>query len=144
MTAQSFLLYVRHKFRDMMKSQVEREAKSSNSEENELEEAASERSLVDALIKPVLEDPATSNGTDVTSVAASPVLLHQVLSGVLPPVLTHRLRKVFSSSRKSPPKVALVSLDLHVPVRSSSANITFKSPFLTALLCLSVAKFWAY
>lgn len=45
------------------------------------------------------------------------------------PVLTHQLRKVYNSSGKSPPKVALSSLDLHVPV-----SLTFSKQIINVWL----------
>ena len=80
-----------------------------------MEEVSLERVCVESFLTPILE---TRNDSDPNGGAL--MLSHSVpreAKDKLPPVLTNKLRKVYTTTKKSPPKVALDSLDLHVPVR---------------------------
>lgn len=77
-----------------------------------MEEVEAERKYVNSVIEPLLES------TDVANFESTPNVSHQALVECrddLPPVIVNKLRKVYPGKGKLP-KVALASLDLHVPV----------------------------
>lgn len=77
-------------------------------EQEEFEEVVKERETVEAIVHPLL----SSSSSDSEPVIAD----HSGLPrDDLPPLVMHKLRKVFPSFGRLPPKVALSSLDLHVP-----------------------------
>ena len=84
-----------------------------DSTENELPEVAEEREEVQAILQPFLNltDEDSNGGSD------QPLRLnHSSISrDTVPPVVGSGLRKVYPSRGGQPPKVALKSLDLHVP-----------------------------
>jgi len=78
-----------------------------NMEVGELPEVTQERVVVENLIQILLTD-------DIVD-GRSTLHRSEQRRDEFPPVLTHRLRKVYPALGHSPPKVALDSLDLHVP-----------------------------
>ena len=101
-------------------------------------EVDSERMFVNTCIEPIL------NTTDDSSINYK--YLRENRQNMAP-VLTHQLRKVYSSSGKSPPKVALSSLDLHVPVSLTSRKQIFRLTLHFSNLAyffISTAKFLVY
>lgn len=101
-------------------------------------EVDSERMFVNTCIEPIL------NTTDDSSINYK--YLRENRQNMAP-VLTHQLRKVYSSSGKSPPKVALSSLDLHVPVSLTSRKQIFRLTLHfsnLAYFSISTAKFLGY
>lgn len=98
-------------------------------------EVDSERMFVNTCIKPIL------NTTDDSSINYK--YLRENRQNMAP-VLTHQLRKVYSSSGKSPPKVALSSLDLHVPVSLTSRKHLSLHFSNLAYFSISTAKFLGY
>ena len=68
----------------------------------ELEEVANEKNEVANIVRPLLNN--INEGDDIEQGFYE-----------LPPIVMHNLRKVYPSSGRAPPKVALDSLDLHVP-----------------------------
>jgi ABC-type multidrug transport system ATPase subunit len=86
-------------------------------EETPLEEVVEERAFVDSLVKPLVAPPEPE---DMEKGGEEPGEVVVVDHGMipredLPPVLMYKLRKVYPSLGGLPPKVALDSLDLHVP-----------------------------
>lgn len=74
----------------------------------ELEEVGQERAAVDAIVRPLLS----------SSLSASETMLvdhEKVARDDISPIIMYKLRKVYPSFGRIPPKVALKSLDLHVP-----------------------------
>jgi ABC-type multidrug transport system fused ATPase/permease subunit len=99
-------------------------------EQVELEEVRDEREIVQGLVRPLLDHPELElsavdhselSGIEephpVTHIEQNPTVAdHSMIPREdLPPILAHRLRKVYPSIGGIPPKVALKSLDLHVP-----------------------------
>ena len=83
-----------------------------NSDKEELEEVQQEREAVKDIIEPLLKTDSTADGTESDVAIAD----HStIVRDDLPPILMHKLRKVYPSFGRLPPKVALNSLDLHVP-----------------------------
>ncbi|KAL9186661.1 hypothetical protein ACHAXT_005899 [Thalassiosira profunda] len=89
---------------------------SSSSEVEELGEVDVERNLVHSIIQPILSRP---EEVDIeANEASNPVLSFSARNEIidqLPPVVMHKLRKVYPALGGAPEKVALNSLDLHVP-----------------------------
>jgi ABC-type uncharacterized transport system ATPase subunit len=83
----------------------------STPEKGELEEVIQERETVEDIIEPLLLKQDGHDG------ASTPVIADHstIVRGDLPPILMNKLRKVYPSFGRLPPKVALNSLDLHVP-----------------------------
>jgi ABC-type multidrug transport system ATPase subunit len=95
-----------------------RETKSDSKaeEEEEFEEVVKEREVVRGLFVPLLSDPGPDAMEDGKNDDSTPVLdLSNVVRDELSPVLVNKLRKVYPALGGRPPKVALDSLDLHVP-----------------------------
>lgn len=88
----------------------------SSKEKEEFEEVAQERETVQEIIQPYLKKPAP-DAADEGSDDEGPVIAdHSTLPrNDLPPILMHKLCKVYPSFGRTPAKVALKSLDLHVP-----------------------------
>lgn len=90
-------------------------------EKEELEEVVQEREAVRKIIQPLLLTAAATDsgeGGDVNGDGGTfPVIAnHSTLPrDDLPPILMHKLTKVYPSIGRLPPKVALKALDLHVP-----------------------------
>jgi ABC-type multidrug transport system fused ATPase/permease subunit len=95
-----------------------------SSDDQKLDEAANERPPlkevvdeskdVESLVKPILKAPApeeVEEGKEDLVIADHDMIPRDDL----PPVLMYKLRKVYPSLGGLPPKVALASLDLHVP-----------------------------
>eukprot|EP00339_Tiarina_fusa_P012759 CAMPEP_0117055772 /NCGR_PEP_ID=MMETSP0472-20121206/38691_1 /TAXON_ID=693140 ORGANISM="Tiarina fusus, Strain LIS" /NCGR_SAMPLE_ID=MMETSP0472 /ASSEMBLY_ACC=CAM_ASM_000603 /LENGTH=1686 /DNA_ID=CAMNT_0004771953 /DNA_START=109 /DNA_END=5169 /DNA_ORIENTATION=- len=79
---------------------------SQGGEEEEMKEVAEEREVVEKIVKPFVH----------SGDSLHPYILHSRLErDNVPAVLTHKLRKVYPALGGRPPKVALSSLDLHVP-----------------------------
>jgi hypothetical protein len=76
---------------------------------SELEEVKLEREAVEMIVEPLLTRDET--GKDVTPTIADH---SKLIRDVLPPILMYKLRKVYPSFGRLPPKIALNSLDLHV------------------------------
>ena len=78
----------------------------------ELPEVAEEKQNVSSIVRPIL-----SPSEDIESDDSIPVLSYEAKSDKddLPAVLMYKLRKVFPALGGAPAKVALDSLDLHVP-----------------------------
>jgi hypothetical protein len=113
----TWVLYVKGLFVHCMESMQSRRGKQTDKNANmdereELEEVTQERALVDSMIHPLLA--AHEHGTENEDV---PVIADhsKINREELPPILMHKLRKVYPSFGRTPPKVALNSLDLHVP-----------------------------
>jgi ABC-type multidrug transport system fused ATPase/permease subunit len=83
----------------------------SNPDKAELEEVVQERETVEEIIEPLLVKDSSVDGTDFPVIADH----SNIVRGDLPPILMHKLRKVYPSFGRLPPKIALNSLDLHVP-----------------------------
>lgn len=84
------------------------------SEEVILSEVIDEKEKVSGIIQPLLEAPSiemVEDGEQLLPINRK----SRIESHNLPPVVMHNLRKVYPSSGRAPPKVALNSLDLHVP-----------------------------
>ena len=84
------------------------------SEEIARQEVIDEKAAVQNIVRPLLLAP------DIDSIEAANVK-HVAIdykakseSSSLPPILMHKLRKVYPSSGKNPPKIALKALDLYV------------------------------
>jgi ABC-type multidrug transport system ATPase subunit len=95
-----------------------KQAQHAADDKEELEEVVKEREAVHKIIQPLLAKPipdAVEEGSD--SDDEGPVIAdHSTIPrNDLPPILMHKLRKVYPSFGRLPPKVALKSLDLHVP-----------------------------
>lgn len=93
---------------------------SAHEEEMELHEVIEERKIVDELIIPYIAKPAdAADGHDDSHfVHLESPRIEDHLSlprDDLPPILTHKLRKEYPTFGGLPPKVALKSLDIHVP-----------------------------
>lgn len=87
---------------------------SSSIEKVILREVTEEKNRVDDIVKPLLQASELENVED----GIQPLGIDQKAKKAaddLPPIVMHSLRKVYPSSGRSPPKVALNSLDLHVP-----------------------------
>lgn len=98
----------------------------------ELEEVGIERQHVNDVIQPFIVEP-----VDVEAInSPAPTLSVSVLKSnrdQLPPVVMHKLRKVYPCLGGSPPKVALKLLDMHVPrgqVLGKPRKLTFFSIFM--------------
>jgi ABC-type multidrug transport system ATPase subunit len=99
---------------ESMKCRKERHGNLQTSEvdKEELEEVMLEREAVEAIIQPLLVPGPDGDGeTDIPVIADH----SNIARDDLPPILMHKLRKVYPSFGRLPPKVALNSLDLHVP-----------------------------
>ena len=83
-------------------------------EEIILEEVINEANSVNEIVRPLLKSP----DLDTVEEGDYPQVIDYNAKRActdLPPVVMHKLRKVYPSSGRTPPKVALKSLDLHVP-----------------------------
>jgi ABC-type glutathione transport system ATPase component len=79
--------------------------------DQEMEEVGEERAVVQGIISPFLSKTENSEGDKIF-----PSINHsEIPREEIPPVVMHKLRKVYPSLGGRPPKVALESLDLHVP-----------------------------
>jgi len=78
-----------------------------NMEVGELPEVTQERTIVKNLVQTLLTGDIVDGRPTIDR--------DTQLAQDLPPILTHRLRKVYPGTGGGPPKVALDSLDLHVP-----------------------------
>lgn len=106
-------------------------------ETEELEEVRQEREVVQEIIGPLLASAPSDSEPTIAD--------HSMLPrDELPPILMHKLRKVFPSFGRVPPKVALNSLDLQVPKgqvlgflgkngAGKSPSLLFLLPFLSDL-----------
>jgi hypothetical protein len=82
---------------------------------SELPEVDSERQKVRAIIQPFLSKQSDPEANDSEpTLSKSYIINHREK---LPPVIMHKLRKQYPPLGGAPAKVALASLDLHVPVR---------------------------
>ena len=79
-------------------------------EESVLPEVAAETEFVTSLVQPLLRKDQDGDGENVLSVDRD-----NLPRDDLHPILAHKLRKVYPGLGGLPPKVALASLDLHVP-----------------------------
>jgi ABC-type lipoprotein export system ATPase subunit len=91
-----------------------RDSASSSKQEPEFSEVVEERDYVDEIVRPLLATTATDSLKSQDQ--DGPKLENAAIPReAIPPILMHRLRKVYPSLGGLPPKVALHSLDLHVP-----------------------------
>ena len=88
-----------------------------NDDGTELEEVIEEREVVNNIMLPLLKKPDPEEIEAGSDEQGEPVLADHasIPRDDLPPVLMYKLRKVYPSLGGLPPKVALESLDLHVP-----------------------------
>jgi hypothetical protein len=82
-----------------------------------LEEVLAESDFVASIIQPLLEprDPSAVERGENENGDIVLADYENIPRDTLPPVLTHKLGKVYPAVGGLPPKVALASLDLHVP-----------------------------
>lgn len=81
---------------------------------DEMKEVDTERQHVHSIMQPCLVEPADVEANNSTV----PILSYSAINDnrdQFPPVIMHKLRKVFPPLGGAPPKIALKSLDLHVP-----------------------------
>mmetsp|Transcript_2306 Transcript_2306/g.4967 ORF Transcript_2306/g.4967 Transcript_2306/m.4967 type:complete len:1771 (+) Transcript_2306:192-5504(+) len=111
----TWMVRVRHAIATTFNCRGGRKRDSSKSEEiEEMKEVDVERQHVQSLMQPVLAGPVGVEANE----SMPPILSYESRNAhqdQLPPVIMHKLRKVFPSLGGAPPKVALKSLDLHVP-----------------------------
>lgn len=118
----TFLLYplpcmvrARHAVTKLFKCCGRRHNDSTNTEDiEEMNEVDVERKKVHAIMQPVLVRSVDIEANN----SPAPILSYSARNDYqdqLPPVVMHKLQKVFPSFGGAPPKVALRSLDLHVP-----------------------------
>lgn len=110
----SLVLYIKGMFAHLWESVQCRRGKKKQPDNAtvpiELEEVILEREAVEMIIQPLL----APNETE-TDAAAPTIADHsKIVRNDMPPILMHKLRKVYPSFGRLPPKVALNSLDLHV------------------------------
>ncbi len=81
----------------------------------EMEEVIAERHYVHSIMRPYLENPDDLEENESLTPRLSRTYIESNRNK-LPPVVMHKLRKVFPPLGGAPEKVALASLDLHVPM----------------------------
>lgn len=111
----SWMVRVRRAIGASFKCGVKKQRDSNRSEEiEEMREVNDEREAVHAIMQPFLLMPEDVEANDVSTptLEFSPSTNNREQ---LPPVVMHKLRKVFPPLGGAPEKVALKSLDLHVP-----------------------------
>mmetsp|Transcript_22129 Transcript_22129/g.48128 ORF Transcript_22129/g.48128 Transcript_22129/m.48128 type:complete len:1680 (-) Transcript_22129:165-5204(-) len=89
----------------------------SSEEIEEMKEVDAERQHVQSIMRPFLAEPVNVDA-EAANDSPAPILCYSLINSdrdQLPPVIMHKLRKVFPPLGGSPAKIALKSLDLHVP-----------------------------
>ena len=81
-----------------------------------------------AIIRPFLAGSTDLEANDSVKISKSYM---QSNRDKLPPVLVNKLRKQYPPLGGAPPKVALASLDLHVPVHRNLIGVSYRTPRLT-------------
>jgi len=110
-----WMIQARRVIRDSLKCSVKKRSGSEKVEEiEEMKEVDAERQNVHAIMQPFVLTPedVEANNVPTPTLAFSPRTSNREQ---LPPVVMHKLRKVFPPLGGAPPKIALKSLDLHVP-----------------------------
>merc|ERR1712013_865215 len=115
MYPKSWMVRARRAIGASFKCCVKKQRGSNESEEiKEMTEVNDEREAVHAIMRPFLLMPedVEANNAPTPTLEFTPRTEHR---DQLPPVVMHKLRKVFPPLGGAPEKVALKSLDLHVP-----------------------------
>lgn len=109
------MIRARHAVGTLFNCREKKQNNSTNSEEiEEMTEVYAERQDVHAIMQPFLVGPVDVEAND----SPAPILSYSSRNrngDQLPPVVMHKLRKVFPPVGNAPKKIALKSLDLHVP-----------------------------
>jgi len=110
-----WMIQARRAIGDLFKCCLKKRSDSEKLEEiEEMKEVGAERQNVHAIVQPFLLVPEDVEANNVTTPTLA--FSHRTSNREqLPPVVMHKLRKVFPPLGGAPPKVALKSLDLHVP-----------------------------
>ena len=107
----TFILRARRYVGSLFNRRGKKQRDSTNSEDiEEKKEVDTERQHVHAIMQPFILEPENNSPTPTLSYSSRTSNREQ-----LPPVVMHKLRKVFPPLGGAPSKIALKSLDLHVP-----------------------------
>jgi ABC-type multidrug transport system ATPase subunit len=97
-------------------NKAENELDSAAAEDAPLEEVIDEKRFVRSITNPFVMPPTPNQMEAANDKDGEVIVDHDLIPrNDVPPVLCHKLRKVYQSLGGVPPKVALSSLDLHVP-----------------------------